>query len=68
MQVDELAAPVEVRVGEPFELTAVIQSRQAGSAQLILYRDGLQVETAGGNEVQLKSGENRITLSQQIDD
>ncbi|MCA9149594.1 MAG: VWA domain-containing protein, partial [Planctomycetales bacterium] len=67
VQLEELLAPSEVRVGEPFELTAVVQTRKAGPATLTLYRDGLAVDLAGENQIALQPGENRLRLSQQID-
>lgn len=68
VQVVALRGPGEARVGQPFELTLLVDSRQPTDARVELFRDELPVDLGEAANVKLVIGENRFVFRQQIDE
>ncbi len=68
VQVAQASVPASVREGEPFFLDVVVNTNQAASAEIEIYRDGVRVDGESGNSVMLQPGENRFRFPQQVVD
>jgi len=62
--VEEMTAPPQVRVGEPFDLRVVVSATSETEVTLRAYRDGAPVEARA---VRLAPGRNVLALTQSID-
>ncbi len=61
---ESLLVPPDILPREPFDVTAVINSQQAGPAKLSIFRNG---ELLSHQTVQLNKGKNVYTVKQRVD-
>jgi len=61
--VEKLIAPAEAKVGEPFEVRAIVSSTAAGAATLRLFRDGQQIAT---RRIAVRPGKNLVRFEQSL--
>jgi Ca-activated chloride channel homolog len=61
--VQNVSAPREVRVNEPFEVTATVAANRPASARMDVFQDGVR---AGSRDVSLRPGDNALAITQRL--